>query len=110
MNETLYHFKRIKYCGDISKIPAYHDLLDAIEAAPEIGSFIRLRDGYDAQSSTCYQVEEESRGGAGRGQGRHPIFGERMERHAITLSRSEWEKLKEIGAGNASDAIRTILG
>ena len=48
-------------------------------------------------------------GGPRPGAGRPRLDAEPMERHDVTLRRSDWDKLKEIGDGNASFAIRVIL-
>ena len=50
------------------------------------------------------------RGDSGRGQGRKPISeAEPTLEAAITLPRSYWERLRELGDGNASAGVRRLL-
>lgn len=60
MATNLYHFEKVERPENWKSVPAYNSIPDAIEAAPEVGSIIRLRDGYDAKTSTYYVVQEET--------------------------------------------------
>lgn len=48
-------------------------------------------------------------GGAGRGQGRHPLSDEPTESSRITMPASYWQLVRELGDGNASLGIRRLV-
>lgn len=52
---------------------------------------------------------KDPRGGAGRGQGRKPLYSQKTTKVAVTLLPDQVEAMKKLGNGNLSAGIRKAI-